>query len=175
MLPAQQQQQRPRGLLEQFGLQKMQSGAAGETGQRFYQRDSFKDLADRLAVGFNSMTLRPDPNFSAMVEGRRQERAQRNSRNKTVEYLRANGMGQYADMVEAGQMKASQVLGAIMEKSMATPKLPAQQDNYDFWLRQGLSPEDARAMVKSGSSINMPGPESADDILRKQMMEDQGK
>ena len=175
MLPAQQQQQRPRGLLEQFGLQKMQPGAAGETGQRFYQRDSFKDLADRLAVGFNSMTLRPDPNFAAMVEGRRQERAQRNSRNKTVEYLRANGMGQYADMVEAGQLPASQVLGAIMQKSMATPKQTAQQDNYDFWIRKGLSPEDARAMVKSGSSINMPGPESADDIVRKKMMEEQGR
>jgi len=119
MLPAQQQQQRPRGLLEQFGLQKMQPGAAGETGQRFYQRDSFKDLAGRLAVGLNSMTLRPDPNFAGMIEGRRQERAQRNSRNKTVEYLRANGMGQYADMVEAGQLQASAVLGAIMQKSMA--------------------------------------------------------
>ena len=169
------QQQRPRGLLEQFGLQRMQPGAAGETGQRFYQRDSFKDLAGRLAVGLNSMTTRPDPNFAAMMEGRRQERAQRNSRNKTVEYLRANGMSQYADMVEAGQLPASQVLGAIMQKSMATPKVPAQQDNYDFWIRQGLSPEDARAMVKSGNSINMPGPESADDILRKQMMKDQGE
>ena len=173
MLPR--QPQAPRGLLEQFGLQKMQPGAAGETGQKFYQRDSFKDLAGRFAVGLNSMTLRPDPNFAGMMEGRRQERAQRNSRNKTVEYLRANGMGQYADMVEAGQLPASQVLGAIMQKSMATPKVPAQQDNYDFWLNKGLSPEDARAMVKSGSSINMPGPESADNILRKQMMKKQGE
>ena len=116
MLPR--QPQAPRGLLEQFGLQKMQPGAAGETGQKFYQRDSFKDLAGRFAVGLNSMKLRPDPNFAGMMEGRRQERAQKNSRNKTVEYLRANGMGQYADMVEAGQLPASQVLGAIMDKSM---------------------------------------------------------
>jgi len=173
MLPR--QQQAPRGLLEQFGLQKMQPGAAGETGQKFYQRDSFKDLAGRFAVGLNSMKLRPDPNFAGMMEGRRQERAQKNSRNKTVEYLRENGMGQYADMVEAGQLQASQVLGAIMQKSMATPKVPAQQDNYDFWIRQDLLPEDARAMVKSGNSINMPGPESADAVLRKQMMEKQGE
>ena len=84
-------------------------------------------------------------------------------------------MGQYADMIEAGQLQASQVLGAIMQKSMATPKVPTQQDNYGFWIRQGLSPEDARAMVKSGNSINMPGPESADDVLRKDMMKKQGE
>ena len=173
MLPA--QQQGPRGLLEQFGLQKMQPGAAGETGQKFYQRDSFKDAAGRMAVAFNSLRLNPDPNLAGMVADVRNQRTEKNARNKTVEYLRANGMSQYADMIEAGQLQASQVLGAIMQKSMATPKVPAQQDNYDFWIRQGLSPEDARAMVKSGSSINMPGPESADDVLRKQMMKKQGE
>ena len=173
MLPA--QQQGPRGLLEQFGLQKMQPGAAGETGQKFYNRDSFKDAAGRLAVGLNSLRLNPDPNLASMMADVRNQRTEKNARNKTVEYLRANGMSQYADMIEAGQLPASQVLGAIMQKSMATPKVPAQQDNYDFWIRQGLSPEDARAMVKSGSSINMPGPESADDVLRKKMMEKQGE
>ena len=173
MLPR--QPQAPRGLLEQFGLQKMQPGAAGETGQKFYQRDSFKDLAGRFAVGLNSMKLRPDPNFAGMMEGRRQERTQKNSRNKTVEYLRANGMSQYADMVEAGQLPASQVLGAIMQQSMATPKQTAQIQNYEYWKSQGLSDEDARALVQSGNSINMPGPESADAVLRKQMMEKQGE
>jgi len=175
MLPAQQQPQAPRGLLEQFGLQKMQPGAAGETGQKFYQRDSFKDAAGKMAVAFNSLRSNPDPNLAGMVADVRNQRTEKNARNKTVEYLRANGMSQYADMIEAGQLQASAVLGAIMQKSMATPKVPTQQDNYGFWIRQGLSPEDARAMVKSGNSINMPGPESADDVLRKQMMEKQGE
>ena len=117
MLPA--QQQGPRGLLEQFGLQKMQPGAAGETGQKFYNRDSFKDAAGRLAVGLNSLRLRPDPNLAGMMADVRNQRTEKNARNKTVEYLRANGMSQYADMIEAGQLPASQVLGAIMQKSMA--------------------------------------------------------
>ena len=167
MLPRQQQPQAPRGLLEQFGLQKMQPGAAGETGQKFYQRDSFKDLAGRFAVGLNSMKLRPDPNFAGMMEGRRQERTQKNSRNKTVEYLRANGMSQYADMVEAGQLPASQVLGAIMQQSMATPKQTAQIQNYEYWKSQGLSDEDARALVKSGTSINLGGEGKFEDQLGK--------
>lgn len=173
MLPA--QQQGPRGLLEQFGLQKMQPGAAGETGQKFYQRDSFKDAAGRMAVAFNSLRLNPDPNLANMVADVRNQRTEKNARNKTVEYLRANGMSQYADMIEAGQMKASAVLGAIMQKSMATPKQTAQIQNYEYWKSQGLSDEDARALVKSGNSINMPGPESADDVLRKQMMKKQGE
>ena len=117
MLPA--QQQGPRGLLEQFGLQKMQPGAAGETGQKFYNRDSFKDAAGRMAVGLNSLRLRPDPNLAGMMADVRNQRTEKNARNKTVEYLRANGMGNYADMIEAGQLPASQVLGAIMQKSIA--------------------------------------------------------
>jgi len=117
MLPA--QQQGPRGLLEQFGLQKMQPGAAGETGQKFYQRDSFKDAAGRMALAFNSLRLNPDPNLAGMVADVRNQRTEKNARNKTVEYLRANGMSQYADMIEAGQLQASAVLGAIMQKSMA--------------------------------------------------------
>ena len=173
MLPA--QQQGPRGLLEQFGLQKMQPGAAGETGQKFYQRDSFKDAAGRMAVAFNSLRLNPDPNLAGMVADVRNQRTEKNARNKTVEYLRANGMSQYADMIEAGQLQASAVLGAIMQKSMATPKQTAQIQNYEYWKSQGLSDEDARALVQSGNSINMPGPESADDVLRKQMMKKQGE
>jgi hypothetical protein len=165
MLPA--QQQGPRGLLEQFGLQKMQPGAAGETGQKFYNRDSFKDAAGRMAVGLNSLRLRPDPNLAGMMADVRNQRTEKNARNKTVEYLRANGMSQYADMIEAGQLPASQVLGAIMQQSMATPKVPTQQDNYGFWLRQGLSPEDARAMVASGTSINLGGEGKFEDQLGK--------
>ena len=165
MLPA--QQQGPRGLLEQFGLQKMQPGAAGETGQKFYQRDSFKDAAGKMAVAFNSLRLNPDPNLAGMVADVRNQRTEKNARNKTVEYLRGNGMSQYADMIEAGQLQASAVLGAIMEKSMATPKVPAQQDNYDFWISQGLSPEDARAMVKSGTSINLGGEGKFENQLGK--------
>ncbi len=35
-----------------MGIQKMQEGAEAETGQRFYQHDSFKDTAATLAQGF---------------------------------------------------------------------------------------------------------------------------
>jgi len=45
--------------------------------------------------------------------------------------------------------------------------VPAQQDNYDFWISQGLSPEDARAMVKSGTSINLGGEGKFEDQLAK--------
>jgi hypothetical protein len=51
------QQRRPRGLLENFGIQKMQEGAEGETGQRFYNRDTFKDKLADLAVGFGKMGI----------------------------------------------------------------------------------------------------------------------
>ena len=47
--PMMQEDQQPRGLLGTLGIQKMEEGAPGETGQRFYERDTFKDTAAALA------------------------------------------------------------------------------------------------------------------------------
>ena len=40
----------PQGILERLGLQKMVEGAEGETGQKFYNRDSFLDLVNRFGA-----------------------------------------------------------------------------------------------------------------------------
>lgn len=118
--PEPMQQQQPRGLLGSMGIQKMQEGAEGETGQRFYQRDSFKDTAAKMGQAFAA--LGSNPGVQKFTNDVANQRTETKSRNKTVEYLRANGMADMADMVEAGNLPAGGVLSAIIQKRMATPK-----------------------------------------------------
>jgi hypothetical protein len=83
------EQPQARGLLDALGIQKMQEGAAGETGQRFYERDTFKDTAASLAQGFAAMGSMPA--LQKMTADISSQRTEQKARNKTVAYLRANG------------------------------------------------------------------------------------
>jgi len=93
-------QQKPRGLLENIGIQKMQEGAEGETGQRFYNRDSFKDTAATLAQGFGRMGIMGMEEIADQVAGQRTEAK---ARNKTAEYLNKYMPGA-GDLVRDGYM-----------------------------------------------------------------------
>ena len=94
------QQQKPRGLLENIGIQKMQEGAEGETGQRFYNRDSFKDTAATLAQGFGRMGIM---GMEEIADNVAKQRTENKARNKTAEYLNKYMPGA-GDLVRDGYM-----------------------------------------------------------------------
>ena len=113
-----QEEQQPRGLLGTLGIQKMQEGAAGETGQRFYERDTFKDFMGNMAVAANTLRMNPDDNVAAQVQSGRDRRDSAKIQNKTVEYLRANGQEDLAAMVESGRVSGSEVMSALISKKI---------------------------------------------------------
>ena|GEM_PF-6421329 len=78
------QEQKPRGLLGSLGIQKMEEGAEGETGQRFYNRDSFKDTAAVLAQGFGRMGIM---GMEEIADSVAKQRTENKARNKTMEAL----------------------------------------------------------------------------------------
>ena len=128
--PMMQQEQKPRGLLEGFGVQKMEEGAEGETGQRFYQRDSFKDTAALLAQGFGRMGIM---GMEEIADNIANQRTENKAKNKTVEFLRKSGRTDLADAV------ANNVLGARDAASMmfakpekVTPYTDAAKLKADF-------------------------------------------
>lgn len=111
----------PKGLLGSIGIQKMEEGAKGETGQRFYKRDSFKDTAATLSQAFAAMgNNRGVQAFASNVAGQRTELK---AKNKTIDYLRQNGMHQEADMVESGALRAGDLMTTLANK-----RLVANQD-----------------------------------------------
>lgn len=109
-----QEEQQPQGLLGTLGIQKMQEGAAGETGQRFYERDTFKDTAATLAEAFAG--LGNNPALQKAAAGIANQRTEAKARNKTVEYLRANGRGDLADMIEQGMISGKDAAGVMLAK-----------------------------------------------------------
>lgn len=149
-------QDEPRGLLGSLGIQKMVEGAEGETGQRFYNRDSFKDTAAALAQGFAAMGNNPGlQKFAADVAAQRTEGR---ARNKTVEYLRANGRGDLADMVEKGLIGGREAASVLMQK----PKddRTALMKNYEFAKQTGYKGsfnDFLRSGGAGGSVVNVGG------------------
>jgi len=147
------QEDKPRGLLGSLGIQKMQEGAAGETGQRFYERDTFKDTAATLAQGFAAMGSRPG--LQKMAANIAAERSESKAKNKTVEFLRKSGREDLAAAVESGSLGARDAAGVLF--SQPKDDRTAMMKNYEFYISQGMSQEEAMRAVQSGTTINMPG------------------
>ena len=114
--PMMQEEQQPRGLLGTLGIQKMEEGAPGETGQRFYERDTFKDTAAALAQGFAA--LGGNESLQNLASTVASQRTEAKARNKTVEYLRANGQEDLAAMVESGRVSGREVMSALISKKI---------------------------------------------------------
>tara|TARA_R110002167_G_scaffold348496_2_gene559852 strand:- start:17 stop:1504 length:1488 start_codon:yes stop_codon:yes gene_type:complete len=149
------EEQPPQGLLGSFGIQKMEEGAAGETGQRFYERDTFKDTAAALAQGFAAMGSRPG--LQKMTANIANQRSEAKARNKTVEYLRANGRGDLADMIEQGMISGKDAAGVMLAKP--TDDGTAAMQNYAEYQRILASDgqeaaQEFLAMSRSGTTIN---------------------
>jgi hypothetical protein len=145
------------GILGALGIQKQDRNAQGDTALPFYQRDDFKDTMGKLAVGFNSLTLRPDQNLAANVRANRQERQTNQTRNKTIEYLRANGRADLASMVEKGMISAQDAAAQLLAKPKDNST--AAMQNYAEYQRilASAGPEAAKeflAMSRSGTTIN---------------------
>ena len=109
-----QEEQQPRGLLGTLGIQKMEEGAPGETGQRFYERDTFKDTAAALAQGFAA--LGGNESLQNLASTVASQRTEAKARNKTVEYLRANGRGDLADMIDQGMISGKDAAAVLLAK-----------------------------------------------------------
>ena len=152
-------EQQPKGLLASLGIQKMQPGAEGETGQRFYERDTFKDTAARMAQGFAALGGNPAmQRFAADVAAQRTEGK---ARNKTAEYLRRSGRADLAGMVEQGLISGRDAAGAIMQQPK--DERTSLMKNYEFYIGKGMSPEEAMQAVKSGTSVTI-GQKGADQF-----------
>jgi len=115
---------RQRGLLDAIGLQKMQQGAQGETGQRFYQRPSFGRFLQALGAGANQLTANPDPNYDRNIMAQRKAQFERrqmaDQRQKVLELAKGYGPRIQA-LAATSPEQAMQIIGQL-EAKRAMPK-----------------------------------------------------
>jgi hypothetical protein len=157
------------------GLLNMMPGATPEQEQAQPQGGGFKnfltnpDFLDSLAIGFGGMTMRPNTGVIEAAQSRMKSRAasrqDAQTRNKTVEWLRANGREDLAGAVESGAIdgKTAVTLAYQEPKDSRT----ALQQNYEYAIAQGMAPDEARQWVSSGTTINMPGGEAQTELQKK--------
>jgi hypothetical protein len=151
------QRQKSRGLLESLGIQKMQEGAEGEAGQRFFQRDTFKDTAARMAPLLASMGS--SPALQKATANIAAQRTEGNARNKTADYLRANGMSDMAELMLSGQISARDVGTALMNKKLGAGSGQGVQSSSALRDRSGvvLTMRDGSIVVKTAGGETISG------------------
>jgi hypothetical protein len=154
------EQPQARGLLDALGIQKMQEGAAGETGQRFYERDTFKDTAASLAQGFAAMGSMPA--LQKMTADISKQRTEQKARNKSLEMLSKLPNGD--ELVRIAQVAgpkaaidvyvAQQRLGgdptatrALLRQAEEAGLTPGTPEYKSFMLNAGGDPATYRALV----------------------------
>ena len=134
--PQQQTERRPmepqqqRGLLGSLGIQKMEEGAEGELGQRFYKRDTFKDTAAKASQAFAA--LGSNPAVQKFADNAAGQRAESKSKNKTIEFLRASGQGYLADAIESGGLGAKDAMGLLMNQRYGAKKDTSTSAQKDY-------------------------------------------
>jgi hypothetical protein len=138
-------EEKPRGLLGSLGIQKMEEGAEGEAGQRFFERDTFKDTAANLAQGFAAMGS--SPALQKMTADVASQRTESKAKNKTIEYLRANGRGDLADAVDSGSLGIRDAAG-IMFAQPKTGKVATAIEEFEYAKTRGELPEGVDSLPK---------------------------
>jgi len=128
--PMQAPQQQPRGILEMFGVQKMDPAAQGETALPFYQRPAFGSFLDNLTLGLNSMRMDPDQGLAQRIGSQRQQRQQQAQVNRTVEWLSQQpGSAPYVEMIRAGGQPAAVLQAYQAAQQPAKPTQGIAVDN----------------------------------------------
>jgi hypothetical protein len=170
----QQEEETPRGFLGGLGIQKMQEGAPGETGQRFYERDSFKDTAALLAQGFGRMGVM---GMEEIADGIAKQRTEAKAKNKTVEYLRRIGRNDLADAVESGSLGARDAAGLALSKPK--DERTAAMQNYSEYQRilaeQGEEAAEQFRAMSGGQTFNLGDEAGPESKLREKLMTKQGE
>jgi hypothetical protein len=120
------------------------------------------DRMAALAMALNSMRLDPDPNLSAVLSAqmkeRRGERKETAELNKTLAYLEKQAIAGDARAAEALDYAkgTGDVTGALkIATTAADDDRTALQKNYEYAISQGMTPEQARAWVSSGTTVNV--------------------
>ena len=129
----------PQGLLGALGIQRRDPEAGGETAQPFYQRDTFRDFMGNLAIGLNELRLNPSETIPAVVTRNQERRREAATANRTIEELRRRGREDLAAAVESGALSAREAATILFQ----TPERTAAQQNYEFLISQGVSPQEA--------------------------------
>jgi hypothetical protein len=154
-------EEKPRGLLGSLGIQKMEEGAEGEAGQRFFQRDTFKDTAAQLAPLLASMGS--SPALQKATAGIAAQRTEAKAKNKTMEFLKKLPNGE--ELIRIAEIAGPQTAMKYHLESRKAPKTTAAEDKIARLRSTGLS-EDIAIGLADGRLISVTDPVTGENYIQ---------
>jgi hypothetical protein len=127
-------------------------------GQRLKRDFQSGELLDRMALAFNSLRMDPDPNLAQMIQVRQERRAGEQTANRTAQWLMSQGRDDLAQALMTGAIDPKTAVATAM--TPAADNRTAMIQNYEYWLSQGKTPEEAQALARAGAggtTIDMSG------------------
>lgn len=146
---------RPEGSAAPQGSQAPQGAAQNAS---LLSRLSSGDTLARLAMILDGMSLRPNEALQTVVKDRIARGAQKETSSRTAAWLRSLGTAQAtqaADALEAGAIDAQTAVAFATKKQ--DDGRTALMQNYEYALSQGMTPEQARQWVSSGTTVQVGG------------------
>ena len=127
-------------------------------GQRLREGVRGGGLVDALALAANSLRMNPDPNIATMVQARQERRGEEKTNNRTAQWLASQGRDDLAQALMTGALDAKTAVATALTPAADTRTAMIQ--NYEYWLSQGKTPEEAQALARAGAggtTIDMSG------------------
>jgi hypothetical protein len=116
-------------------------------------------LLDTLAIGFSGMSMRPNQaliqSAQERIKGRGQAAQTAQQINKTLNYLRTLKTPEAMEAVRYAE--ATGDIAGALKMARNQPDRTALMQNYEYALSQGMTPEEARRWVSSGTVVNVGG------------------
>lgn len=97
---------------------------AGATPQMDKKEDKtdFRDIAGNLAIAFNSLRHRPDPNVTAAVQNIQQQRTAKAAKNKTMEFLKRSGRDDLVGLFNSGVIDGKGAASILLQDAESMRK-----------------------------------------------------
>jgi hypothetical protein len=144
-------------------------------GQRLREGVRGGGLVDALALAANSLRMDPDPNVAAMVQARQEQRGEKATANRTAQWLASQGRDDLAQALMTGALDAKTAVATAL--TPAADNRTAMIQNYEYWLSQGKTPEEAQALARSGAGGSVTNVNMADESqtnLNKELAKAEG-
>lgn len=127
-------------------------------GQRLKRDWKSGELMDRIALAANTLRMDPDQNLAQMIQIRQEKRGEKDTANRTAQWLMSQNREDLAQALMTGALDAKTAVATALTPAADTRTAMIQ--NYEYWLTQGKTPEEAQALARAGAggtTIDMSG------------------
>lgn len=144
-------------------------------GERLKRNFQSGELMDRLALAANSLRMDPDPNIAQMIQIRQEKRGEKDTANRTAQWLMSQNRQDLAQALMTGAIDPKTAVATALQP--ATDGRTAMIQNYEYFLSQGKTPEEALTLARSGAGGSVTNVNMADEsqgALNKELAKAEG-